>query len=148
MFSRTGFGLYLSFFVSRLAAGQISVTSYAPNTNVQCPDASLLRLFTPSNQSLHPSETEYIASRQKGPLLDAWEDFLGDGSTIGYNTSFFSAQYPNIGIALSGGGYRAAQYGAGVLSALDVRNDSAKAAGTGGLLQVSSYISGLSGGHT
>lgn len=43
------------------------------------------------------------------------------------------------------GGYRAAQYGAGVLSGLDARNDSAQSAGTGGMLQVSHYLSGLSG---
>lgn len=43
------------------------------------------------------------------------------------------------------GGYRAAQYGAGVLSGLDARNESAQSAGTGGLLQVAHYLSGLSG---
>ena len=40
----------------------------------------------------------------------------------------------------------AAQAGAGILSALDARNTTAKTKGTGGLLQVSSYLSGLSGG--
>jgi hypothetical protein len=30
---------------------------------------------------------------------------------------------------------------------LDARNESAKAAGTGGLLQVASYLTGLSGGY-
>ena len=57
----------------------------------------------------------------------------------------FSGVYPTIGIALSGGGYRAAQYGAGTLMGLDNRNKSAVSAGTGGLLQVSSYMAGLSG---
>ena len=40
----------------------------------------------------------------------------------------------------------ASQNGAGVISGLDERNTTAKAKGTGGLLQVSSYLSGLSGG--
>lgn len=48
-------------------------------------------------------------------------------------------------MAIPGGGLRAAQYGAGCLSGLDARNDSAKAAGSGGLLQVTSYLTGLSG---
>ena len=77
-----------------------------------------------------------------------WADWIGDGSKIGYNQSivdFFKNNIAKIGISISGGGYRAAQYGAGVLSGLDARNDSAKQAGTGGLLQVSSYIAGLSG---
>ena len=37
-----------------------------------------------------------------------------------------------------------AQYGAGVLSALDVQNQLAETAGTGVSLQVTSYLSGLS----
>jgi hypothetical protein len=41
---------------------------------------------------------------------------------------------------------RASQYGAGVISALDARDPIAKQKGTGGLLQVSSYLTGLSGG--
>ena len=40
----------------------------------------------------------------------------------------------------------AAQTGAGMLSGLDARNTTAKTKGTGGLLQVSSYLSALSGG--
>ena len=42
--------------------------------------------------------------------------------------------------------YSAAQTGAGIISTLDVRNETAKAKGTGGLLQVSSYLTGNSGG--
>ncbi|KAJ7581090.1 phospholipase B [Mycena floridula] len=121
-----------------LASGQGSVTDYAPDIHVQCPDTPLLRLFSAQNQSLHPDEVAYVNSRQ---LRDEWKGFLGD---IGYNISAFSS-FPKVGMAISGGGYRAAQYGAGVISALDGRNASAKAAGTGGLLQVTSYMSALSG---
>ena len=145
-----------------------SVTDYAPLVNQPCPNITtdpLLRLFTPKNQSLHPREEEYVDTRLTTVIPDAWKDWIGDGSAIGYNLSAFvdvsgggggggngtttggnaTRTFPKIGIAVSGGGYRAAQYGAGVLSALDARNDSAKAAGTGGLLQVTSYLSGLSG---
>ena len=110
----------------------------------------LVRVFTPDNQTLHLAEAQYIDSRLKNVIPQALADWIGDGSKIGYNQStvaFFQNNSPKIGIAISGGGYRAAQYGAGVLSAFDARNDSAKHAGTGGLLQVSTYLAGLSGEH-
>jgi len=126
-----------------------SITDYAPLVNQPCPDVTtdpLLRVFTPVNQSLHPREEEYVNTRLTTVIPHEWENWIGDGSAIGYNlSSFNSSGFPKIGIAVSGGGYRAAQYGAGVLSALDARNESAKAAGTGGFLQVTSYLSGLSG---
>ncbi|KAJ3501630.1 hypothetical protein NLJ89_g9249 [Agrocybe chaxingu] len=127
-----------------------SVAAYAPNTNVPCPDLStapLIRRFSPQNQTLHPEEERYISERANNVLPNAWKDWLGDGLGIGYDLSTFSpATYPKIGIAVPGGGLRAAQYGAGCLLGLDARNATAKAAGTGGLLQVASYISALSGG--
>ncbi|EPQ56964.1 hypothetical protein GLOTRDRAFT_73425 [Gloeophyllum trabeum ATCC 11539] len=141
--------LALTFGLFDGAAAQGSVTDYAPTTNVKCPAAPLVRVFTPQNQSLHPQEQAYISTRESTILPDAWKEWIGDGSGIGYNASVVQAMQGNwsrIGIAISGGGFRAAQYGAGVLSGLDARNESAKAAGTGGLLQVASYLSGLSGG--
>jgi len=125
-----------------------SVTDYAPQTNVQCPDlstSSLIRLFTPQNQTLHPDEQKYVSKRSTTVIRTAWTDWLGDGSSLGYNLTAFSGVFPNVGIAIPGGGLRAAQYGASALMALDGRNQSSKAAGTGGLLQVASYITGLSG---
>ena len=54
---------------------------------------------------------------------------------------------PNIGIAFSGGGWRALQSGAGILKAFDGRTANATEPGRlGGLLQSSTYIAGLSGG--
>ncbi|KAL0946696.1 hypothetical protein HGRIS_012883 [Hohenbuehelia grisea] len=135
--------------VSGLAAGQGRITDYAPLMNVPCPDLStapLMRSFVPQNQTIHPQEAEYVKTRESTIIPAAWESWLRDGSDIGYNLADFKGNYPRTGIAFSGGGYRASQYGAGVLSALDARNDSAKAAGTGGLLQTASYMTGLSGG--
>ena len=140
--------LLTSPFIVTAVHGQGNVTDYAPSTNVQCPDTTtnpLVRVFTPQNQTLHPKETEFIQARTSTVLPDAWKAWLGDGSAISYNLSVFGGNFSKVGIAISGGGYRAAQYGAGVLSGLDARDDSAKAAGTGGLLQVTSYISALSG---
>jgi lysophospholipase len=54
---------------------------------------------------------------------------------------------PNIGIAASGGGYRAMLNGAGALAAFDSRTDNANTTGhLGGLLQSATYLAGLSGG--
>ena len=54
---------------------------------------------------------------------------------------------PNIGIAASGGGYRALMNGAGFLAAADNRTNNATNTGQiGGLLQSATYVAGLSGG--
>ncbi|KAF8650407.1 hypothetical protein AX16_005214 [Volvariella volvacea WC 439] len=103
-------------------------------------------MFDPGNQSLHPEEGRYVRIRESTAIADAWKEWLGDGSRLSYNISSFQGNFPRIGIAIPGGGLRAAQYGAGCLNGLDGRNKSSKSAGTGGLLQVASYISGLSGG--
>jgi lysophospholipase len=57
-----------------------------------------------------------------------------------------SENLPTLGIAVSGGGFRAALYGAGTINALDGRNSTSTSAGTGGVLQMASYLTGLSGG--
>ncbi|KAH9066924.1 lysophospholipase, partial [Lactarius vividus] len=49
-----------------------------------------------------------------------------------------------IGIAISGGKYRTAQYSAGVLSRLNACNNSVKQGDTDRLLQMASYLPGLS----
>jgi lysophospholipase len=54
---------------------------------------------------------------------------------------------PNIGIAMSGGGWRALMSGAGAIEAFDSRTPKSTTPGhLGGLLQSSTYLAGLSGG--
>lgn len=54
---------------------------------------------------------------------------------------------PNIGIAISGGGWRAHMNGAGAIAAFDnSTTDSTSAGHVGGILQAATYITGLSGG--
>jgi lysophospholipase len=130
------------------AQGPELLKLYAPTTGSKCPDITqnpLLREFTPGTQALHPKESAYIDTRESTVIPKAWQDWLGTGEQIGYNVSVLSSKFSRIAIAFSGGGFRAAQYSAGVTSALDARDQSAKSVGTGGLLQVASYISGLSG---
>ncbi|KAH9814771.1 lysophospholipase catalytic domain-containing protein [Melampsora americana] len=53
---------------------------------------------------------------------------------------------PHTAFAASGGGYRASLYSSGVLNGFDGRNKTSNHLGTGGLLQASDYLVGLSGG--
>ncbi|KAI0048428.1 phospholipase B [Auriscalpium vulgare] len=132
-----------------LAAGAYAqfgnVSDYAASVNVECPTDPLVRLVSPQDQTLNAQEVAYYNSRSASVLPGQWQAWIGDGSAIGYDLSYFSGNMPKIAISVSGGAYRAAQYGAGVLQAIDARNESAKKLGTGGLLQVSSYWSGSSG---
>ncbi|UNI19499.1 Lysophospholipase [Purpureocillium takamizusanense] len=57
------------------------------------------------------------------------------------------ALLPRVAVAVSGGGYRALMNGAGALAAFDNRTANSTGQGQlGGLLQASTYLSGLSGG--
>ena len=125
---------------------QNPVNSYAPTINVNCPSpGSLLRTFPPHAQPLDTSEAEYISTRESIVISNAWSNWLGNASDIGYNFADLQGKFPRIGIAIGGEGYRTAQYGAGVLSGLDWRNDTARELDTGGLLQVASYLATSSG---
>lgn len=73
------------------------------------------------------------------PGFDAYSYISSHSSNV--------SQLPNIGIAASGGGYRALMNGAGALAAFDSRTPGATSSGQlGGLLQSSTYLAGLSGG--
>jgi lysophospholipase len=68
------------------------------------------------------------------------------GAYIDANSKNTSA-LPNIGIAVSGGGWRALMNGAGALAAYDSRTPNSTNTGQlGGLMQSATYLAGLSGG--
>ena len=81
-------------------------------------------------------------------MLDLLSRAKIDGlNTNNYINSLDSDSLPNIGIAISGGGYRAMLLGAGLLEAFDSRTPGSTGKGQlGGLLQSTTYLSGLSGG--
>ncbi|KAF5389822.1 hypothetical protein D9757_003672 [Collybiopsis confluens] len=138
--------LFLSLALNALLAleSSASLTDYAPSFTT-CPDTSLVRTFSAGQQALNPSESHFVSQREKQVISQNWRAWLGDGSAIGYDTYEFT-DFARVGLAFSGGGYRASNFGAGVISAIDARNATSVSAGTGGLLQVASYLSGLSGG--
>lgn len=81
-------------------------------------------------------------------------DLLGRLNVTGLDTNSYidnnrnnASALPNIGIAVSGGGYRALMNGAGAIAAFDSRTNNSTGAGhLGGLLQSATYLAGLSGG--
>lgn len=80
-------------------------------------------------------------------LLDRINITGFDVATYFNNHAVNTSALPNLGIAASGGGYRALMNGAGALAAFDDRSPNATVSGQlGGLLQSSTYLAGLSGG--
>lgn len=119
--------------------------SYAPG-KVDCPSGNLLR----EANGLSDNEKSWLEQRHK--ITDqAIKDFLTyNNSMTDFDVNSFFNQINEsigIGIAFSGGGYRAMLCGAGQLSALDNRTTNAFEQGLGGILQTSSYLVGLSGGN-
>ncbi|EHN00925.1 Plb2p [Saccharomyces cerevisiae x Saccharomyces kudriavzevii VIN7] len=123
---------------------------YAPS-KISCPDdgASLVR----NASGLSTAEIDWLEKRDTN-TKEALHSFLNRATSNFSDTSLLSTLFgsnssnvPKIGIACSGGGYRAMLGGAGMIAAMDNRTDGANEHGLGGLLQSSTYLSGLSGGN-
>lgn len=100
--------------------------------------------------NLSTQETEWLANRRKAisePIRALLNRFGIEGLDIDGYLDRNQDNVPVIGIAISGGGYRAMLNGAGVIQAFDDRTDGSTGTGQlGGLLQSSTYLAGLSGG--
>jgi lysophospholipase len=100
-----------------------------------------------------PREKEWLKKRRP-KTIPHMREFFRRANIPGFNSDAYMDQVsasesnlPNIGIAMSGGGYRALLVGAGAMAAFDDRTDGSMEPGhLGGLLQSSTYVSGLSGG--
>lgn len=124
---------------------------YAP-ASVDCPST---RPFVRDSSSsvLSPEEKEWLPTRRQETIPHI-KDFLKraaipnfDSEKYLQNVNSNSSALPNIGIAISGGGYRAMLNGAGAIKAFDSRSGGSTDKGNlGGLLQSATYLSGLSGG--
>ena len=131
--------------------------AYTPRVST-CPlGTTLVRSAGVSHQTLSHGEKAYVSSRRTKVLPAAWSAYYSTVEQSAANQRAVLPEYvrevlcsventPTLGIAASGGGYRAAFFDAGILNALDGRNTTSIAAGTGGLLQATSYITGLSAG--
>ncbi|KAJ7857882.1 lysophospholipase [Mycena leptocephala] len=116
--------------------------SFGP-TLQRCPaDFQLVR----RGQTISESEARYIAQKRENVLPGAFKTYLQSLPKYVEQILESKTRLPTVGISTSGGGYRAALFGAGVLNALDARNVSSVQKGTGGLLQAATHLAGLSGG--
>ncbi|KAF4626357.1 hypothetical protein G7Y89_g11807 [Cudoniella acicularis] len=122
---------------------------YAP-APVDCPSPRpTIRVAS----SLSSSEVSWLPLRRNN-TIDPMTTFLSRMNISGFDATSYinrvknnASTLPNIGIAVSGGGYRALMNGAGFLAAADIRtNNSTNTGQIGGLLQSATYLAGLSGG--
>lgn len=103
--------------------------------------------------SLSPNETAWLEVR-RNTTAAVMREFLIRMNITGFDAGSYidshinnASALPNIGVAVSGGGYRALMNGAGALAAFDNRTSNSTNTGQlGGLLQATTYLSGLSGG--
>ncbi|PLW31214.1 hypothetical protein PCASD_11063 [Puccinia coronata f. sp. avenae] len=120
---------------------------------VRCRANFTVRVAGTGSDCLGQNEANYIAQKA-AKSTSSWHAYLTQVGLSELDIANFTAgtppvageTLPNIGIAMSGGGIRALIGGAGILDAFDNRNPEAVDAGTGGILQLSNYITGLSGG--
>ncbi|WPK27627.1 hypothetical protein PUMCH_005023 [Australozyma saopauloensis] len=137
--------LIASLQVVSLAVARSPTGGYAPG-KVDCPSGNLVR----EAKDLSSDEQAWIKERNK-VTNENLATFLSQSGLSNFDAANFVSNTKNgralkVGIAFSGGGYRAMFNGAGQLAALDNRTTGAHEHGLGGLLQSATYLTGLSGG--
>lgn len=151
------FAICYASFTLTSSAQQLAAVAYTPQFSVCPKGTSLIRLTNSHSQTLSSQEAAFVGERGSRILPHAWSSYLQNVKDSaasqhiqlpGYVATILSciSKPPQLAIATSGGGHRAAIFGAGVMAALDGRNSTSASVGTGGLLQASSYLAGLSGG--
>lgn len=135
----------------------VTVTTHASSSSIEnpyqpiqtsCPTSEIVR----QADGLCSEEKEYIELRHditNKNLIDflTKRAKLSDFDAESFIKNYSPVHNITIGLAFSGGGYRAMLTGAGQISGLDDRIDDANSKGLGGLLQSSTYLVGLSGGN-
>ncbi|KAK5049539.1 Lysophospholipase 1 [Exophiala bonariae] len=126
-----------------------SPNGYTP-TSRDCPsNAPSVRAAA----ELSSQETAWL-ERRRNNTVEPMRDLLTRLNITGFDAGSYidrvsnnASELPNIGIAVSGGGWRALMNGAGAIKAFDSRTDNNTGRGQlGGLLQSATYLAGLSGG--
>ncbi|RAL62473.1 hypothetical protein DID88_005039 [Monilinia fructigena] len=123
--------------------------SYTPGA-VDCPST---RPTIRKASELSANETSWLELRRNN-TIQPMISFLERMNISGFDATAYinkvsgnASTLPNIGIAISGGGYRALMNGAGFVAAADNRTSNSTNTGQiGGLLQATTYLAGLSGG--
>lgn len=123
-----------------------SEASYAPSF-VPCPSDLRIR---PACDGLGDDEQAWRVLRN-AEVLKALPHYLAtanipDFDIDAYVENIGATNVPVSGLAISGGGSQSGMGGLGIWQAMDVRYQPAVEAGTGGLAQCLTYLTGLSGG--
>ncbi|KAG7193456.1 Lysophospholipase 1 [Scheffersomyces spartinae] len=135
----------LSAFLATYSVTATGVNLYAPY-HTTCPESGVREAV-----EINDDEKEYVASRHE-KTNESLKSFLERANMSNFDPKSFIDDNSkdhniSIGIAFSGGGYRAMLNGAGQMLGLDGRYEEANDKGLGGLLQSSTYLAGLSGGN-
>ena len=133
----------------KVRGAPVAPDGYAP-ASVDCPSE---RPVVREADGLSQSEQDWLEVRRE-KTIPAMTELLSRLSIPNFDVDGYfernrnnDSLLPNIGIAMSGGGYRALLVGAGVLFAFDGRTTDATDEGRlGGVLQSATYVTGLSGG--
>ncbi|KAH9452275.1 hypothetical protein MJO28_008850 [Puccinia striiformis f. sp. tritici] len=128
--------------------------TYAP-VGDSCPTEFFIRQPNEAGAKLGKAESEYVEERA-GKSIPLWEEYLNRVNLEDFEVKEFLCKakknggkagetLPNLGFSLSGGGARALSVTASILDAFDSRNEKAKEAKVGGILQLANYAAGVSG---
>jgi len=140
------FVLYLlTLWVGSVSAQNLT-SPYAP-TRVTCPANLTIR---PAHPGLSPQEKAWRSLRFE-QVMKSLAPYLENANITGFQINQYlskinASTVPIAGLAISGGGSQSGMGGLGLWQAFDARYPPAVKAGTGGLAQCLSYLTGLSGG--
>ncbi|CEF77500.1 unnamed protein product [Fusarium graminearum] len=128
------------------AQGGADADPYVP-VYTQCPRNLEIRA---AKDGLSDEESSWRTRRAK-QMMPNLEGYLKLVKIIDFDINEYidklkEDDVPVVGLSVSGGGTQSGLGGLGVWKAFDARSDAAIAARTGGLTQLLSYITGLSGG--
>ena len=123
------------------------LNKYSPY-NTTCPNHSIIREAI----EISDNEKEYLQNRHKITNKNLIDFLLKKSNLSNFDAESFindnsDTHNITIGLSFSGGGYRAMLCGAGQILGLDGRFKDANDHGLGGLLESSTYLTGLSGGN-
>ncbi|KIW33372.1 uncharacterized protein PV07_00229 [Cladophialophora immunda] len=131
---------------STVVVTQNTTSPYAP-TFVKCPKSLRVR---PAHNGLSSQEQQW-RERRLGHVVKALSSYLINANIPNFQPKAYLSKInastaPVVGMAVSGGGSQSGMGGLGLWQAFDDRYPPAVKAGTGGLVQCLSYLTGLSGG--
>eukprot|EP01134_Creolimax_fragrantissima_P007516 CFRG7516T1 len=137
---------FITIVVISVSHGQPATNIFDPYVPVRGICADGPRKVQDRTHYIHEKEKEWLVGR-KAKTDVGWSQYLTNVRLQDLDVDDMNIDdLPRIGIAVSGGGHRSMLVGASILSAFDGRVASSVAGRSGGILQATTYLSGLSGG--